>query len=138
MSGKLHWILSQESYPGYYVGKVTLHIKSRELPLSRKLPQDMMSRKLSWILCQESYPGYDVKKVILDMMSRKLSWILNRKSYLGYDVKKVTLDLMERLNLGLIRVGPQTVGYIVSCQFIQCFFYGMFYLSEGLILGCDT
>ena len=45
---------------------------------------------------------------------------------------------VERLNLGLIRVGPQTVGSIASCQFIPCFFYGMFYLSEGWILGCDT
>ena len=40
---------------------------------------------------------------------------------------------VERRNLSLIRVGPQTVGSIVNCQFIQCFFYGMFYLSEGWI-----
>ena len=26
----------------------------------------------------------------------------------------------------------------VKCRFIQFFFYGMFYLSEGWILGCDT
>ena len=26
----------------------------------------------------------------------------------------------------------------LSCQFIQCFFYGMFHPSEGWILGCDT
>ena len=45
---------------------------------------------------------------------------------------------VERRSLGLIRVGPQTVGSIVCCQFIQCFFYGMFYLSELWILGCDT
>ena len=45
---------------------------------------------------------------------------------------------VEHRNLGLIRVGPQTVGSIVNCQFIQCYFHGMFYISEGLILGCDT
>ena len=45
---------------------------------------------------------------------------------------------VELRNLGLIRVGPQTVGSIVGCQFILCFFYGMFYLSDGWIMGCDT
>ena len=45
---------------------------------------------------------------------------------------------VERHNLGLIRVGPQTVGSIINCQFIKCFFYGMFYLSEVWILGCNT
>ena len=30
---------------------------------------------------------------------------------------------VERRHLGLIRVGPQIVGFIVCCQFVQCFLY---------------
>ena len=40
--------------------------------------------------------------------------------------------------MGLIRLGPQTVGSLIGYHFVPCVFCGMFYLSEGWILGSDT